>query len=528
MYFYDNDEESDRGRANSGRFGASRPPMLAGFYGNTASYMAGPADATSDPSPTTMPSRPARPLLTLDEFGFNKPSLEAGHIEKVRELATHVIRSWRSPLPIRRILLVGHTDDVGDDKYNLDLGLQRAESVLAQLATDIEDLRRKGLAKGADTRISIDAETRGKKEPVTADRAKRELNRRVEIFFFVTRTKPVPPPPVKPVPPHQYPIIIPPIVVPKPPEPGIPWPHWTPRPPTPWNPWPWRPKGAPPPPPPKDNGKGSGIADWIKTSLTAAAGALGIVISGGMWALRKETVQKAIDAAWLVFQLEEAPLKTLIGLAGEAALEAILPDVFGLDPKQVFNLNKLAPSFPVLDLISPRGVISVKTYGIVSTLVGKDLESSILSKYKGDFLEMVLGGPGADSKLDKCARYLFENQQALRQQGVWPTALRGTSEQQIRNYVQREGLLVIPNDHVQMVRKEIGKHLNGLRLSKTIQADPKWIQDQVFRIQPGGVKSTDLGGILEVTRDLPKEQNERLYREHGQLIRQRRARQGRK
>src|SRR4030095_2256438 len=144
---------------------------------------------------------------------------------------------------------------------------------------------------------------------------------------------------------------------------------------------------------------------------------------------RTPTLQHAIDAAWLVFQIEEAPLKTLVGLAGEAALEAILPDVFGLDPKQIFNLNNLVTSFPVLDLIAPSGVYSVKTYGIVSKLVGKELKSSILSKYKNDFLDMVFSGPGADSRLDRCARYLFENQQALRQRGVWPKGVRGTTEQ---------------------------------------------------------------------------------------------------
>jgi hypothetical protein len=183
--------------------------------------------------------------------------------------------------------------------------------------------------------------------------------------------------------------------------------------------------------------------------------------------------------------------------------------------------------FPVLDLITPSGVFSVKTYGIVSTLVGKELESSILLKYKGDFLSMLLGGqhhPAADPALDKCAKYLFEKQQELRQSGLWPKGLRGTSEQQIRDYVQREAFLVIPTDHVQMVRTAIGEHLDQLRLSGKLQVDPKWIQDQTFRILPGGVKSTDLSGMVEASRHLPKEQNERLWNENAELIRRRRAR----
>jgi hypothetical protein len=344
----------------------------------------------------------------------------------------------------------------------------------------------------------------------------------VEAFLATAAMKQPPPvPPQPPVPPPitgHPPPYVPPIIVP----PRIPWPHWTPpRPQGGVPPVDPRPRGSPPPTIPS-SGPGSGIVDWLKTSLGAGATVLGIAYSGSMWAIRGVTLQKALDAAWLVFQIEEGGLKSLVGLAGEAALEAILPDILGIDPKYVRNLNELATSFPVLDLISARGVYSVKTYGIVSKATGQELIDQIVSKYKNDFLNMVLDQTGAFGKpMEKCVRLLFENQDALRAKGQWPSALRGRTEQAIRKYIQEEGLLVIPSDHVQPARRGLGKHLNEMRLSgKLPGANPLWIQKQVFRIQ-GGVSSTDLSGIVESTKHLPKEQYDRLHREFDAVIRAR-------
>ena len=73
--------------------------------------------------------------------------------------------------PDRSIVIVGHTDDVGTDEYNLDLSTRRAQAVVDWLVGA-------GLPDGVAT-----AEGRGESEPI-ADNATEEgraLNRRVEL-----------------------------------------------------------------------------------------------------------------------------------------------------------------------------------------------------------------------------------------------------------------------------------------------------------------------------------------------------------
>jgi hypothetical protein len=143
-----------------------------------------------------------RPFVALDRFRFNKHSLTSLLKAKVKSLANHVVKSWRASQPIRTIRLIGHTDDIGDDAYNLKLGKLRADAVKTELEDAIDTLSR-GLAKGPNKQVFIDTDTRGKKEPVTLDRSKRELNRRVEVFFPVPLATPMPPPPPRPAAPQE-------------------------------------------------------------------------------------------------------------------------------------------------------------------------------------------------------------------------------------------------------------------------------------------------------------------------------------
>ena len=73
-----------------------------------------------------------------------------------------------------RMLLVGHTDDVGSDEYNMDLSRMRARSVANYLNS-----------RGIDNDRII-TEGRGKRQPITreqTDAARRE-NRRVEFLIY--------------------------------------------------------------------------------------------------------------------------------------------------------------------------------------------------------------------------------------------------------------------------------------------------------------------------------------------------------
>lgn len=78
-----------------------------------------------------------------------------------------------------KLKLVGHTDDVGSDEYNLDLSKMRAESVASYLNGH-------GIRK---SRITTDG--KGKRNPVTKDQsdAGRRKNRRVEFLIYKDTTK---------------------------------------------------------------------------------------------------------------------------------------------------------------------------------------------------------------------------------------------------------------------------------------------------------------------------------------------------
>lgn len=72
------------------------------------------------------------------------------------------------------LVLIGHTDDVGSDQYNLDLSMMRAKSVEAYLVE-------RGIEKSR-----IRTEGRGKRQPLTRSQtdAARHKNRRVEFLIY--------------------------------------------------------------------------------------------------------------------------------------------------------------------------------------------------------------------------------------------------------------------------------------------------------------------------------------------------------
>ncbi|MGB9771205.1 MAG: OmpA family protein [Candidatus Kapaibacteriota bacterium] len=69
-----------------------------------------------------------------------------------------------------RILIVGHTDEVGTDEYNMDLSIRRAKNTARFIISSL---------KIGDDKVSI--EGKGKTQPISKDLSK---NRRVEIFLI--------------------------------------------------------------------------------------------------------------------------------------------------------------------------------------------------------------------------------------------------------------------------------------------------------------------------------------------------------
>ncbi|WP_051904519.1 OmpA family protein [Hippea jasoniae] len=111
--------------------------------------------------------------LTIPEkvlFDFNQFFLKL----KAKD-ALHVVAEILKQQPDKRVLIIGYTDNVGSDAYNLKLSLQRAQSVADYL------IYVEGINKG---RIKI--EGKGKADPIANNNTEegRAKNRRVEIKIY--------------------------------------------------------------------------------------------------------------------------------------------------------------------------------------------------------------------------------------------------------------------------------------------------------------------------------------------------------
>jgi hypothetical protein len=283
-----------------------------------------------------------------------------------------------------------------------------------------------------------------------------------------------------------------------------------------------------PPPWMSDEGQqmdpgGSKSQSWIRSSLMAAAGALGTVVSVGVRAVTTAGMEEALGAAWLVFQITEAEPAALIGMAGEAAAEAILPEILGVDPIAVRNLNLIKPNFPALDLISPRWLAQVKTRGVLSTLAASALTEQLRSQYCSDLLDMITGG----KKVDDAAEILLRNRGKLGR--AWPRDLRATTREGVSKYIREKTVLLVPNDHVQPLRRTLGKDLYrrlkenkrwldqlGIKNSRELSA---FVNGQTDRIQSMGPSSADFRLMAETAANhLPEEVNGKFRKKFAKIL----------
>jgi outer membrane protein OmpA-like peptidoglycan-associated protein len=104
-------------------------------------------------------------------FPFNSADVLPAGRENLRQLAQSLQR-----YPGTEVLIVGHTDNVGSDAYNMELSQRRADSArsfLMQMGVPGQRIRTSG---------------RGESEPVASNESEagRQQNRRVEIAIFAS------------------------------------------------------------------------------------------------------------------------------------------------------------------------------------------------------------------------------------------------------------------------------------------------------------------------------------------------------
>ncbi len=104
-------------------------------------------------------------------FPFNSTALQPAGQQNLRKLADILERN-----PGSQVLVVGHTDDVGGDAFNMDLSQRRAQAAASYLTSN-------GVSYGR-----IRTEGRGESEPIAsnASDAGRARNRRVEVAIFAS------------------------------------------------------------------------------------------------------------------------------------------------------------------------------------------------------------------------------------------------------------------------------------------------------------------------------------------------------
>ncbi|MFX0556943.1 OmpA family protein [Maribacter sp. CXY002] len=77
-------------------------------------------------------------VFVVDQFDFDKSNLTREHKSKLGYLSQYIKRTYNQPTsehykPVKKILIDGRTDLVGDEKYNFDLGAKRAWNVALYL-----------------------------------------------------------------------------------------------------------------------------------------------------------------------------------------------------------------------------------------------------------------------------------------------------------------------------------------------------------------------------------------------------------
>ena len=121
----------------------------------------------------------------IDRFDFRSAAILPQHRPTIHGIVQCIIASETSTTPVRRLTAIGHTDPVGGEASNLELGMKRASAVRGEIFSVYRDLT------GRAPRFVIDLESRGEREPRGTD----PESRRVEVvsdFAFVPG--PTPPP----------------------------------------------------------------------------------------------------------------------------------------------------------------------------------------------------------------------------------------------------------------------------------------------------------------------------------------------
>jgi N-acetylmuramoyl-L-alanine amidase/outer membrane protein OmpA-like peptidoglycan-associated protein len=132
------------------------------------------------------PCAKLKPREVLDKFEFDSDTVLPAHEMKLIDIAKCIIARKKTSEVVDSMLIVGHTDEKGEEKYNKSLGQRRAERVKSHLVATLDRIL-PGSSKG----IVFIVDSGGEAEPASTTP---EANRRVEVCL-PSKVEPPPPPP---------------------------------------------------------------------------------------------------------------------------------------------------------------------------------------------------------------------------------------------------------------------------------------------------------------------------------------------
>ena len=183
-----------------------------------------------------------------------------------------------------------------------------------------------------------------------------------------------------------------------------------------------------------------------------------------------------------------ANLRNTIGSGGEAAARSTARATSA-------DLNAIKTNFPQLDTVSRETVASVKAFG-----VDKPLNASVIRRYDKELRALrSVEEPGVLTKLGDAADLMAANRGAIQGAGAWPKGLpRNATPEQIAKFINRQGVLAIPADHVGIVRSAVAAKARANPAWYGLTEGPgleKGIERLTSRVQSLGLTSEEITAI---------------------------------
>jgi OOP family OmpA-OmpF porin len=137
--------------------------------------VAKPATVTATPAPAVQP--PAKSVTQLAKVTYDAKSLfdfDRSIVKPEGQAALDRLITRLQTATVEVVIVVGHTDSVGSDKYNLDLGMRRAEAVKRYLTSQGVEASR------------VYTDSKGENQPIASNKTAqgRSENRRVVVEVY--------------------------------------------------------------------------------------------------------------------------------------------------------------------------------------------------------------------------------------------------------------------------------------------------------------------------------------------------------